>query len=582
MKIRDGLSAIAGTIAVLFVAGTGCTSEYFLGEDSFDRHITVGGDSLVFPVGTTDSITIDQFLDLSDVEYLHKDADGNFYFSISEPFGESVTVEEYAEGLSVDGFSKTFDDISFTVPAGLSSGTQAGTVYADIDFENEFVYKFSFKEAKDSGLVRLTKVWLQDSYLVPYVSISSDRPIPSSMRMTLHVEAPEKYVFEGDVTGDIVFEGPVDVSGKVDFKTASLTCMNLNLKEDDSFEFEDPFKLVRMSLSVDESDAAELEGAVLGISSELYVGGDDGKLHPSAFLGKADIDLDKVVKEISLEDIPDYLKNEDVCLDFYSPYAQVSLTANVSVPFIIDASVNPYFESGSSQVSPLQFSIDAPVSEDASVMETVSYWLSEEMPSELPQGYTWINADLGSIVNRIPDRLDVSILAYSDMSNPDEDDYVDCNADYAFDGELAFTLPMSFGENLYVPVRETIPDMPEELKSSLQIADISIMGEVMSTFPISVRVSAYFLDAAGTPLDIAVSTQEISSSDASGEPVASPLNLTATKSELAEYIDSMVLEFELLPGSVPGVSISDASWIQAEIALGIPGGLTLELESEEN
>lgn len=568
---------MACSVAVLAIAGNSCTSEYRIEEGWLDKSITVGGDSLALPIGITDSITVGQFLNLDSVEFLFTDDNGNYYLEISDSFSENVSMEEYAEKLSLEGFSKVFDDTRFTVPGGLVPDIQTGKVSADVGFENEFVYKFSFQDARDSGIIRINTVWFKDSYLAPHVNISADKAIPASLRMRLHVEAPDKYVFDGGTRSDIVFEGPVSQSGDVDFERATLTSMVLNLGEDDEFEFEDTFRVTGMFLEMDASDADAFEGAEIVISSDVSVGGDDGMLHPEAFLGKADITLDRILKDIAMDGIPDYLKGEDICLDFSSPYARISLTSNIGVPFIIDASVEPYYSTGSSSVSPLQLSLDAPVSDDASVFETLSYWLSEEEPSGIAPDYTWVEADMNSIFRRIPDSFSINILPHSDVSGQ-EDDYVDCNAEYAFEGEMAFTLPLAFGEDLYVPVRDTMPGMPEELKSTLEVSDISIKGNVLSTFPVSLKISAYFLDSEGFPLDISVSSQEIQSLGADGMPVSSPLALTAEKSPQAGDISSMVLELELLPGSVSGIAISENSWIQAEIALQIPGGITLDLE----
>ena len=58
--------------------------------------------------------------------------------------------------------------------------------------------------------------------------------------------------------------------------------------------------------------------------------------------------------------------------------------------------------------------------------------------------------------------------------------------------------------------------------------------------------------------------------------MSSPLNIVVYKSEQAVDIASMVVQFELLAGT-PGVPISENAWVKADISVGIPGGLTLDL-----
>ena len=401
------------------------------------------------------------------------------------------------------------------------------------------------------------------------------------MVVSLEVIVPEKYVFEDvpAVNGTTVtFEGNVSSSGDVNFQPVMMESIELNLGENDPFEFEDVFTVNNLSISVDQAEMTEFEGAVLSVSSRVTFGGDDGMLHPSSFYGKVDIRLDEIEEQISLDEIPEYLKGEEVKLDFISPYATVSLMTNSGVPIIIDADIVPVFESGDSQTKPIGLSLSAPVSDDETVTETANYWLASETPSELPSGYQWMEADVRNLLSRIPDRLDISVRPYSDLNN-DEDHYIDCNAVYDFSGEMSFVLPFEFGDSLYVPVRDTLADMPEELGTALTTADIMLNGTVVSSFPVSLQLSGDFLNGNYEPLGIKIPKQTIGAGGTDGEPVSSQLSIKVPQSPRAEEIAYLVFQFELLNGT--GASISESSTIQiTDISAGIPGGLTLDLNQE--
>lgn len=562
-------------VSVAAAACVSCTSELKVGEGNMDLTITVGGDSLMLPLGSTESMGISDFLDLDSVDFLYVDEYGNYYLEMTDTFEEEVAVSDFAESMTVEGIDRNFDDRDFTV---YSDATGIGV---DFDFEEEFTYLFSFQDAKDSGLVSISYVNLENTYLLPRVHLEADKTIPESMVVSLEVIVPEKYVFEDvpAVNGTTVtFEGNVSSSGDVNFQPVMMESIELNLGENDPFEFEDVFTVNNLSISVDQAEMTEFEGAVLSVSSGVTFGGDDGMLHPSSFYGKVDIRLDEIEEQILLDEIPEYLKGEEVKLDFISPYATVSLMTNSGVPIIIDADIVPVFESGDSQTKPIGLSLSAPVSDDETVTETANYWLASETPSELPSGYQWMEADVRNLLSRIPDRLDISVRPYSDLNN-DEDHYIDCNAVYDFSGEMSFVLPFEFGDSLYVPVRDTLADMPEELGTALTTADIMLNGTVVSSFPVSLQLSGDFLNGNYEPLGIKIPKQTIGAGGTDGEPVSSQLSIKVPQSPRAEEIAYLVFQFELLNGT--GASISESSTIQiTDISAGIPGGLTLDLNQE--
>ena len=550
----------------------GCTSELKVGEGDLDMTITVGGDSLMIPIGSTKAMGIGDFIDLDTVDFIEVDGQGNYFLKMTDTFEEEVSVSDFAESMTVEGIDRSFDEREFTVYPGATG------VSAEFDFAEEFTYLFSFQDAKEDGLLSISRVNLKDTYLLPRVHLEADKIIPESMVLSLDVIVPEKYKFEDvpAVNGTtITFEGKVSESGDVDFQPVMMEAIELNLGKEDPFEFQDEITVNNLAISVDQAEMTEFEGAVLNVSSGVTFGGDDGMLHPSSFYGKVDIKLDEIVEQILLDEIPEYLKGEEVMLDFISPYATVSLMTNSGVPIIIEADIVPVFESGDSQTDPIGLSLSAPVSDDENVTETANYWLASENPSELPSGYQWVEADVRNLLSRIPDRLDISVRPFSDTCSVEEH-YIDCDAVYDFSGEMMFVLPFEFGDDLYVPVRDTLANMPKELGTALSTADIMLNGTVISSFPVSLRLLGYFLDGNYEPLDIEIPKQTIGAGGAAGEPVSSQLSINVPQSPRAGEIAYLVFQFELLEGT--GAPISESSTIQiTDISAGIPGGLTLDL-----
>ena len=577
--MRLGTKWLSVLIPVTAVSFFSCTSELKVGEGDLDLTITVGGDSLVIPVGSTKAMGISDFIDLDTVDFIHADGQGNYYMEMTEAFEDEVSVSDFASSMTVEGIDREFDSQDFTVYAG-SSGSEEGRINVQFEeFNEECAYRFSIEDAKEDGLVSISSVDFENTYLLPRVHLEADKSIPASMMLSLEVIVPEKYVFEDSpaVNGTTVtFEGAVTSSGDVDFQPVTMESIELDLGEGEPFEFEDVFVVSNLSISVAQSEMEEFDGAVLTVSPGVAFGGDDGMLHPSSFYGKVDIKLDEIVEQILLDDIPQYLKGEDVYLDFTSPYATVSLKTNSGVPIVMEADLAPVFNSGEGQS--VSVTLESPVSYDENTEETVNYWLASESPADLPSDYQWVSADIKGLLSRIPDRLDISVRPYSNVGS-EEDHFIDCNASYNFSGEMGFVLPFSFGDGLYVPVRDTLDNMPEEIGTALTNADIMLNGTVHSSFPVALKLSGYFLNSSYQALDIEIPEQEISAGGSDRTQTTSQLNITVPKSPKAEEIAYLVFQFEIQNGT--GVQISENSTVQiTDISAGIPGGLTLDLNQE--
>ena len=577
--MRLGTKWLSVLIPVTAVSFFSCTSELKVGEGDLDLTITVGGDSLMIPVGSTKAMGISDFIDLDTVDFIHADGQGNYYMEMTEAFEDEVSVSDFANSMTVEGIDREFDSRDFTVYAG-SSGSEEGRINVQFEeFNEECAYRFSFEDAKEDGLVSISSVDFENTYLLPRVHLEADKSIPASMMLSLEVIVPEKYVFEDSpaVNGTTVtFEGSVTSSGDVDFQPVTMESIELDLGEGEPFEFEDVFVVSNLSISVAQSEMEEFDGAVLTVSPGVAFGGDDGMLHPSSFYGKVDIQLDEIVEQILLDDIPQYLKGEDVYLDFTSPYATVSLKTNSGVPIVMEADLAPVFNSGEGQS--VSVTLESPVSYDENTEETVNYWLASESPADLPSDYQWVSADIKGLLSRIPDRLDISVRPYSNVDS-EEDHFIDCNASYNFSGKMGFVLPFSFGDGLYVPVRDTLDNMPEEIGTALTNADIMLNGTVHSSFPVALKLSGYFLNSSYQALDIEIPEQEISAGGSDGTQTTSQLNITVPKSPKAEEIAYLVFQFEIQNGT--GVQISENSTVQiTDISAGIPGGLTLDLNQE--
>ena len=87
IKLLSALMSVAAAAA--FVS---CTSELKVGEGDLDLTITVGGDSLMIPIGSTKAMGISDFINVDTIDLIQVDEYGNYYFKMTDTLEENVAV----------------------------------------------------------------------------------------------------------------------------------------------------------------------------------------------------------------------------------------------------------------------------------------------------------------------------------------------------------------------------------------------------------------------------------------------------------------------------------------------------------
>lgn len=561
--------------AAVIAGAVSCSREYSL--DNIDGHVTVGGDSLAFPLGSIDTVRLTSFIDSEDLEMLKTDENGNYFLYYSRDFDQVVDLTDYTDDIMVEGVEVGFSRSLYVPGEGEEGEPAAGgeSVRLPLDFDEDFVLRYSFESAREAGLEEIDSVIFEDAMLSAAAVLSSDRELPYPMDVEVTVIFPDRYDFADspDIEGNtVVMKGQLDMSGEVTFSHVMLEKIIFNLDREDSFEFEDAFTVSRFTIIAQPQDISYLAGGNIDVDLTVTVGSENGAdIYPSGFYGKINMELDPVEEEIVIEGIPDFMDTEDAVLDFFNPHAELTLSTNAGIPVVIDASITA---EGPSREN-IDLTLPIPYSYDPGQEDSVMYYLSAEEPS-VPGDYEWVEADMGKLMRKIPESVSFTARAWTDYMS-EEVHYVDCDAEYNVHGVFRFVLPFAFGEDLYMTVSQTMEGIPEMFGQIVADTDLILGGEIESTFPVSLEIGAVFLDSKGNPLDIDVSTQRIESAAADGQPVVSPLNLTVTSTGREEDIAAVSLRFTLLPGSEPGLSLSDRAYVQASVSVAAPGGVTVDI-----
>lgn len=567
---------VAALLAAAAVSLHSCTSEIDMG--GLDTNVTIGGDAMSLPVGSTARMTIGNYMNISEGDVIHVDGNGNYYMEFSQSFEQTVSVSDFTEQLTISGLTHELNPVSKVFPALEDLPDQQGDeVELNLDMDEKFVYEFSFEEAREKGLVSISRLNLENATLRPELRLVSELPLPESLRVQVTVDVPQRYVFEDSPIVDgqtVTFTGTFDVNGHAVFQPLVFEAIEFDSVDgqEQSFEFEDEFHVKDFFLYMSPEDLEALAGSSFIAYMVIKADSENGYLQPESFIGKIDIAIDPVNETIEINDVPDALKSDDVRLDFYNPRIIASLNSNSSVPINLGTDVVPEFPEGNGKA--MHVDMSTPVSATPDVTETALYWISGEKPTDLDPEYEWIEGDVNGLLERIPESVGINVLAVTDSG---KDALIECNADYKISGEFVFNVPFSFGEDLNLPLCDTLYGVPDILSVFVRSSDIVLSGNVSSTVPVDIELSACFLDSLLHRMEVPVSGQLVKSAGADLNPVVTPLDIKVSRTDIPDNIYALVLEFNLLSGETPGVPISEDSYIQADIVLEIPGGVTLDI-----
>lgn len=560
-------------LAMFFVASC-IHDEYKLNQDNLDLTISVGGEACALPLGTTDTLRLSSMLKVEDSDFLKVDADGNYHIGVEQSFRQEYMLSDVIDDLNMDGIESVFSK-SVYVPS-LPSVSITESVQVDLTAllgdaaSMELELSSSFEDARQQGLVRLDSILMDNVRLSAYFECMAEgSALPEGTGVAMEIEVPERMEFEDVYRAGNVLElkGQTDAGGHVDMGSALLSKINYNVGDGDVFEFTDKFRIKSIVLEVDKNDVAYVSGKTIDFELKVSVGNpDDGnKLFFTDFYGILDIEMDAVDERLELGDIPEFLKADDVVLDFYAPVLTASISTNTTVPIRIDADLTPYFHGSVSGQNPVNLSFLLPYVTDD----------SDNVSCE----YEWNKDVIGDLLKQIPDGIDVCMRPSVDDENVENHHVSAGMTSYFVDGVFVFDVPFSFGNQVSLSMTEVIElaDVAEILGQAVSNASINLKGDVVSSFPVAFEMSLQFLDKNGDLLDIEVSKVRLESCASENKPIVTPLNISVAQSQYGSEMSSLLLDFRLLPGSEPGIMIGEQSFLQASLFVEIPGGIILDL-----
>lgn len=572
--------------AVLLLTSFGITTScidnsYDLNRD-IDMTISAGGEHLAIPVGYTEKITLDKIIELDEGDDLQI-VDGEYHLLKKDNIDETNTSVKL---VTVNESSNPIE------PIRIISGNHDSDVY-DILISN----------AESEGFINAEAHGV-DKAVIEIGSLAADMPTTLTLKLKLSGEISTSLVKVGTMT--ITFPNFIQFEKENGLNGQTLTMTDVQIEPYSGFTKE--LKINKYVFGkeygegnrVDEENGdrilkienQEIKIDMQGINVADPSGNGSLNITPTITLAEMAVsevygtiqpDIDVKPTEVELNNLPDFLQDDEIRLDITNPVFSFNANNPLNTDVEMDGVLTGYKDGKVTKIVKIGSgnggaSITLKPSGDK--QQTISIVRDEQTVVEA-NATKVVVPNLNDIIETIPDHINVELKP---AVKTEQYYTVNLGQDYTLNSAYDIDIPLSFGSNLKIVYEETLDNF------DLDLEDVDIKKAVLSinavnTIPLAMEIkndNVSALDANGNvikDIDVTVEGTITESKDGKTE-VSSALNvnLNETAEGAISKLDGLKLKITAVPGQATDVQLLSTQWMQLkDMKLKIPNGIKVDL-----
>lgn len=572
----------AALLLTSFGITTSCIdNSYDLNRD-IDMTISAGGEHLAIPVGYTEKITLDKIIELDEGDDLQI-VDGEYHLLKKDNIDETNTSVKL---VTVNESSNPIE------PIRIISGNHDSDVY-DILISN----------AESEGFINAEAHGV-DKAVIEIGSLAADMPTTLTLKLKLSGEISTSLVKVGTMT--ITFPNFIQFEKENGLNGQTLTMTDVQIEPYSGFTKE--LKINKYVFGkeygegnrVDEENGdrilkienQEIKIDMQGINVADPSGNGSLNITPTITLAEMAVsevygtiqpDIDVKPTEVELNNLPDFLQDDEIRLDITNPVFSFNANNPLNTDVEMDGVLTGYKDGKVTKIVKIGSgnggaSITLKPSGDK--QQTISIVRDEQTVVEA-NATKVVVPNLNDIIETIPDHINVELKP---VVKTEQYYTVNLGQDYTLNSAYDIDIPLSFGSNLKIVYEETLDNF------DLDLEDVDIKKAVLSinavnTIPLAMEIkndNVSALDANGNVIkniDVTVEGTITESKDGKTE-VSSALNvnLNETAEGAISKLDGLKLKITAVPGQATDVQLLSTQWMQLkDMKLKIPNGIKVDL-----
>lgn len=554
-------------------------NKYDLDKD-IDMTINVGGEHLTIPAGSSDTAYLSKIIEVEEGDILQPDAATRVYHLTKKDDIDvkPTTVKEVTISSANTELTKKLIE---------SSTGASGSVTTDLDVENTLTAKAS---DIDEALIELGALGTETPASLTLVFEflnTGNLTFGSVTAKNLEIQLPNFLMFkEGEVE-----EGNKLILNDEELKNAQKVLHVIG------YEF---WEKAGEGEKPDENRTITIDGKVTmkGQVVTSGIGGSGsltmtmhvtlGEMTANSVTGVIQPEIKAETTNIELNDLPDFLKDEETRMDITNPVILLRAENQLETSVEVDAVLTPM--KGNAQIDGKEVKVGSGYGKTPVVLASGKNVIALSRTGECTIEGVTSNVkveDINNLLETIPDDIEVDLQPV--VRN--EGYYTaELGRAYEMPSSYEVDVPLSFEQNLNIVYNDSVQDLNKDLNDldKVILKKANVLLTVDNAIPLKLQLkpeNVLIKDVYGNELTAVKKTieedkQYVTESTDGEKPVTSELvlNLTSEDTAFLSKIDRICFKLTAVPGSATGVPLKDTQWLKVtSIKLSVPGGVNVDL-----
>lgn len=558
-------------------------NKYDLDKD-IDMTINVGGEHLTIPAGSSDTAYLSKIIEVEEGDILQPDATTRVYhltkkddIDVEPTTVKEVTISETTTNLSPTEIVNATSSSSVEVPATV-------TTFGDFEAKSNNI---------DEALKELGALYAKapvDLILTIDFANTGDLSFAKVKANNLKIIFPDYIVFkaeEGIQGHELILDGQVlSENGSSYSRTLKV----------EGYKFSENAGAGRKP----NEGTLTIEG-VISMEGEVVTTGVSGtgtlslvpktvlrEMTASSVTGVIQPEIKAETTNIELNDLPDFLKDEETRMDITNPVILLRAENQLETPVEVDAVLTPM--KGNAQIDGKEVKVGSGYGKTPVVLASGKNVIALSRTGECTIEGVTSNVkveDINNLLETIPDDIEVDLQPV--VRN--EGYYTaELGRAYEMPSSYEVDVPLSFEQNLNIVYNDSVQDLNKDLNDldKVILKKANVLLTVDNAIPLKLQLkpeNVLIKDVYGNELTAVKKTieedkQYVTESTDGEKPVTSELvlNLTSEDTAFLSKIDRICFKLTAVPGSATGVPLKDTQWLKVtSIKLSVPGGVNVDL-----
>lgn len=559
-------------------------NKYDLDKD-IDMTINVGGEHLTIPAGSSDTAYLSKIIEVEEGDILQPDAATRVYhltkrddIDVKPTTVKEVTISETTTKLEE---TKIVNTTSSLINEDVTEGINT---LGDFKAESNNI---------DEALKELGALYAKtpvDLILTIDFANTGDLSFAKVKANNLKIIFPDYIVFkaEGGIQGhELILDGQVlSENGSSYSRTLKV----------EGYKFSENAGAGKKP----NGGTLTIEG-VISMEGEVVTSGVSGtgilSLVPKTVLremtansvtGVIQPEIKAETTNIELNDLPDFLKDEETRMDITNPVILLRAENQLETSVEVDAVLTPM--KGNAQIDGKEVKVGSGYGKTPVVLASGKNVIALSRTGECTIEGVTSNVkveDINNLLETIPDDIEVDLQPV--VRN--EGYYTaELGRAYEMPSSYEVDVPLSFEQNLNIVYNDSVQDLNKDLNDldKVILKKANVLLTVDNAIPLKLQLkpeNVLIKDVYGNELTTVKKTieedkQYVTESMDGEKPVTSELvlNLTSEDTAFLSKIDRICFKLTAVPGSATGVPLKDTQWLKiTSIKLSVPGGVNVDL-----